>query len=1072
VAGHSGNPTPLEIQAWVNDHVPTYGYRAFFNSLFETDFSNAAITNMTADQLSAAIESRQITPNNVFINTITSAWIICDEAHHLYAGDALNATGYSLMYLQRMWPTVHLVLLDATPLMTQPSEIVPLVQLLTRQTYLISDFFTSKGSTLALAPTYKQCLRGLQGRVFVVLGHGASGLPKGRFWGSPLTEPGLPPLNVHKCPHTPLQVKYLKGAPEPVLQIHIENCVIPLSRIDRNAPESHFAGMPDTLPTIDLAVLEGKGISLAEVLAGSGKCTKLVELLTKGGLLRGPGNVMIFTGFILYPCTILLEFVLNGLGLLHRVDVKKPPSPQAHSICLECGLKKNEHGAAHDFVPIYYIEINSRHTSQECGELLEAYNRPANATGLFAKLLIGGNAVTEAISVKNTTHLIYFDMPEGIPKMLQLMGRIMRPHIQSNLPPEVQCSNYHILHPVYANEDTPSYADRTMKQRASRWGIMAPLMVELYYACPYFNDVYYIFPAMPQISNGHPLAVPLMPFDSPKAYSFQSIQFYVSAISKFLSIKKTPNPMRQSVAPTTLNTYADQIAVCCLFIKSTCMILQPIGLQAVLDIAAKQDRFFGYNLSAIPPERIVEAASLYSRAHHTNRVHNLDTYLEGITTGAQYTQLQNHFLRSPIHPFVLSLQKELLYLYLTPKGIFYLYSINATGELMPYVGHAMATPQVPQHIVLQMTEITDLGHLGEAVRGHLHEKITNQQLLNILLTKVKVTDLRNYLLYGLLAKNAEVFAPIFPFIQFLVRMKILVTVPPNWPIPVVRAHDVYHAVVTYQKVCYISEPKGLTIIPREQWPDDIADFDPMLFIIESQLNDENFIVKQRIMRTVDTTDMRQRIRNRAFDNAYSITQLQSVAHEEVKDFFFYQMAALLHEGLARQASKMPTDPEAQALWKQETIDHYNYQTANNIVFPMLIASLTAQKARFAGYLAPYNTGPVNALLNEYAAIEADLATKTEAISAIFAQIMALETQLSEVVGAQNIKMVRLVSGINELDKCGFWDPNTAELMELPTVGGSIAVVGVVLFLFLALSIYIAWAWQQHFFRTLESGAKK
>jgi hypothetical protein len=111
------------------------GYKKLVNDLFIIKDLNINLSKLNEDEILKYINDGKILINIELLKQFKNSLVICDEIHNTYNSHDKNNWGIALQYVLNYHPSVRSVLLSATPINNNPSEIVDLLNLLLPHKY-------------------------------------------------------------------------------------------------------------------------------------------------------------------------------------------------------------------------------------------------------------------------------------------------------------------------------------------------------------------------------------------------------------------------------------------------------------------------------------------------------------------------------------------------------------------------------------------------------------------------------------------------------------------------------------------------------------------------------------------------------------------------------------------------------------------------------------------------------------------------------------------------------------------------------------------------------------------------
>jgi hypothetical protein len=177
------------------------GYKKLVNMMFIVTDPNINISNLDANGIQNAIDTKKIRLNIPLLNEFKNSLIICDEIHNVYNSLEKNNWGVAIQYVLNYHPSVRAVFMSATPINNNPSEIIDLLNLMLPVTYypdklIKSDYFDA--DKLLKRGALEKIANLCKGRVSYLRDSNPKYFPTKKFIGDCL--PNTPYLRFIRCP--------------------------------------------------------------------------------------------------------------------------------------------------------------------------------------------------------------------------------------------------------------------------------------------------------------------------------------------------------------------------------------------------------------------------------------------------------------------------------------------------------------------------------------------------------------------------------------------------------------------------------------------------------------------------------------------------------------------------------------------------------------------------------------------------------------------------------------------------------------------------------------------------------
>ncbi|MCK4967652.1 MAG: DEAD/DEAH box helicase family protein [Candidatus Aenigmarchaeota archaeon] len=435
-----------------------YGYQEFVGKIFNVTDDFDISTLDTKESFELAIKDGNLSINEILLKTMKNSLVICDEIHHVYNASEKNNYGIALQYIFDRVEGLRGLFLSATPINTNPAEVVDVINLLCGTKLNRTDLFIGKNLRPGAEIDIKKYF---EGKVSFLQDASSKSYPMRNILGEKIE--GIPYLKFFKCPLTDLQLKTFQEASkisdnENILtdvNIHdreaLNDIVIPnpdnpkIGLFRKNEIKSKISSAPEKwkqqlgIHLIDTDrggfTLSGQFLEKQNLKKYSGKYYELLRLA------KAEGKSMIYHNAVHASGILLIKEIF-----LHNHYIDTESNPTDDTICALCGIPMDKHNKkTHDFYPARIVIITGNMLKSAIREVKDAYNSPNNIDGRYIKLLIASKIMREGHDLKCVNNLFILTLPVNIPSLLQVIGRTIRKNSHKALPFERRYVNVHIL---------------------------------------------------------------------------------------------------------------------------------------------------------------------------------------------------------------------------------------------------------------------------------------------------------------------------------------------------------------------------------------------------------------------------------------------------------------------------------------------------------------------------------------------------------------------------------------------------------------------------------------------------
>ncbi len=451
-----------------------YGYREFANKIIniedlqrlvkDNNQSDDGLLDINSKVIKSWIESGKVRINTEFIRRFARSLFICDEVHNLYKHDELNTYGlaiyYTIQYFYETLPendmdyaSVRLLLLSATPLTSSATEALPLIALLTGKAYTVDKVFVNKDGVDQLTSAGSSLIRqSLYGRISYIMDDNPKEYPSSSFEGETIT--GINYLRFIQTHPIKFQLngikKWTTKDSSPSIDRGsnmIKDIILPATNdqpdgvvFSRHINELSNLSENEAVYKGDDGIMSSNLFIYNNLVQYSCKYATLIKMcLSMKG--KEHGKIFIYHPFVQGSGTDMIVSILLANGFIMYGE-----QPQRDSICMNCDVKYGSHkNKDHEFCSVQFIYINGTIAKSTVASRLDAYNSVQNVYGERVKIIVGSKAMRESHTLKTCRHVFITHEPSSLSEMIQIIGRAVRKHVHSDLPPEMRMVKIHIL---------------------------------------------------------------------------------------------------------------------------------------------------------------------------------------------------------------------------------------------------------------------------------------------------------------------------------------------------------------------------------------------------------------------------------------------------------------------------------------------------------------------------------------------------------------------------------------------------------------------------------------------------
>jgi len=414
-----------------------------------------------------------------FVKTFDNSLIIADEIHNTYNSKETNKWGKGLQYILDNAKNIRALMMSATPLSNEPSEVVDLINLLNKDnTIKRSHIFAKNGEILDGAK--KQISKHIIGKVSFVQDLNPDLFPSYVYLGEII--PGIKDLKFTRCEMKGIYLNTYKQDNRETVNLTedpiIDGCwpnpnskSVGLYNIDsyakiKNGPEKwkqqnkiivkkriitgnflKYGLLDNYFPKYNRMMTDIYDI----IKNGARETTTCVGKSHCG--LGNPGKIFIFHKNVCSSGILFINQILLTNGFIHPGMF-----PTENTICVKCSHRKGKgkHNG-HNFTPARFYVVSSLSSKSEINAMLDHYNSISNISGHEVLILLASKMIKEAYDIKAIQHIMIMRRPDNIPTLIQIIGRGVRNNSHLGLPENHKNVNIRLYVNSFATKKTGGF---------------------------------------------------------------------------------------------------------------------------------------------------------------------------------------------------------------------------------------------------------------------------------------------------------------------------------------------------------------------------------------------------------------------------------------------------------------------------------------------------------------------------------------------------------------------------------------------------------------------------------------
>jgi hypothetical protein len=432
------------------------GYKTLFNKLFINEKNSNILSSLSGNEIKKLIASNKIKYNVEFLDEFKNSLFICDEIHNVYNSNQKNNWGAAIQIILDKNPSMKTLLLSATPINNNPSEIIDLMNLLIPESMRIykKDFFDNK----KIIPGTINKLKDLSiGRISYLINKDVDSFPSRSFNGVSIE--GIKYLKFVRCEMTKKQtIEYFKVYDKEQQTIPQEyklvvDFIIP-------APDGKFVYRQSDIKKLQNTDskwllennisfttdnnLTGTFLQVDNLINVSSKYHKmLTDIFTN--IKTQKGKMLIFHNNVKMSGVLFIREILIQNGILDEFSNTAP-----NTMCSICGVSKKNHIdpiILHEFKPVRFVLIHGEVDKNSIDISISKYNDASNSMGENFMIMIGSRVIKESYDLKAVRNILILSRPDNASMIIQIIGRAVRKNSHILLPLDMR----HVFINIYTS---------------------------------------------------------------------------------------------------------------------------------------------------------------------------------------------------------------------------------------------------------------------------------------------------------------------------------------------------------------------------------------------------------------------------------------------------------------------------------------------------------------------------------------------------------------------------------------------------------------------------------------------
>lgn len=763
-----------QINEAISKIVYSMGYKMFAMTVFPNsmDANEKQLligSSAWTDEHTKFMYEGKITINVDFIESIMRDYIIVmDEMHEMHSGGHLNNHGMAASMIARLYPSVRILYISATPITTKPEEIVCLYNLVMREQKTLSDFYGFADGIGRLHDHAIETVKSIGKRTIMLNSPPSDAYPDIVFEGQSiqsLKREGIK-MNYVPCHMTDQQIScYAKLDGIKNRQKVCETCAVPIEDGDILANVGkNYNVLLQYLPDLE------------SCFRASSKLKMLHKFLIDDGMLFSAGNIVIYTILQIFPETLLLEHFLLLCGLQEytlgsseeNFHLKGYENYLKESrLCMICG-PKHIHGTHKQIIPVF-ATVHSGIVQQHTNSIIDVFNSPHNEKGHRIRVLCGTNTITVSISLYNANKMFLFRTPYSFSHLRQLIGRIFRSGIiySSEIPQVI-----HIIPLLIVNPGPKLSIEETREiNKYDKWiGIRS--IISLICSNSIVASHIDLNIQESKYQNGPRL------IDSNKGS--RNLAELSSEIHSFLLYPRTLSLSEKKEysgqIPNFLVLQDRRVTIACVIIKLLLISVPRLGESMLQELINRDVVMMSYNLGGLLLEDFFIAAAMMEKFGKSMNSESLQMVIMNTVGKGDIEELISRIILSPRIPWIIDSHWVIRNICIKDRWIFSSSDgiCNIDPNIIDYMDTFSFICERPVFIRKDDIEITPT--IERLCKLCEQPHVARCQLL-IFLNSLKSSDLCNFLQVLLLDKVEYIPDELNGFLDLLENLKILIRAP-------------------------------------------------------------------------------------------------------------------------------------------------------------------------------------------------------------------------------------------------------------------------------------------------------
>lgn len=337
-----------------NGYFRFFGYKAFVNRIFMLQDFKRNLNDMSEDEIRQSLKDGSLKWNRQLLESFRNSLVICDEIHNVYNSLEKNNWGVALQMVLDQDPTIKAVLMSATPINNNPTEVVDLGNLVQPPYDEMGrplpklqkeDFFDGKDLKKG---ALERIVTVFRGKVSFIQDTDPRHFASQHMVGDDI--PGIPYLKFQRCPMSSFHYETYKKVYTGVLAQDAQYLMdiafpnpqggVGLYRTNEIKRALAFADEAWTKKfgfKIMNDIIVGPGLEEGRIGEWSSKMAALLKSV-KSDLIPHGGKILIYHDVVHVSGVLFIEQLLAHNGFI-GID----QNPTESTLCAVCGRQQKEH---------------------------------------------------------------------------------------------------------------------------------------------------------------------------------------------------------------------------------------------------------------------------------------------------------------------------------------------------------------------------------------------------------------------------------------------------------------------------------------------------------------------------------------------------------------------------------------------------------------------------------------------------------------------------------------------------------------------------------------------------------